>query len=248
MLLEVNKLNLWYGNRHILKDISFGVDSGEILCIVGESGSGKSSILLSVMGLLPKASRVEGSIKFKGEELLGLSEEQHRRIRGRYISIVFQEPSAYLDPLFRIGTQLEEAYIAHFGKSGAKEKALQVLKDAGIKNAETIYRMYPHHLSGGMKQRVCIAIATACDPDLILADEPTTALDVSMQGKILALFRQIKNKGKAVILVTHDFGVVAEVADKVIVLKDGHIVEHKDVFGIFENPEHPYTKELLGSI
>jgi len=248
MLLEVNKLNLWYGNRHTLKDITFSVNSGEILCIVGESGSGKSSILLSIMGLLPKTARLEGSVKFKGQELLGLSEEHYIKLRGRHISMVFQEPSVYLDPLFRIGTQVEEAYIAHFGKSGAEERALQALKDAGIKNAETIYRMYPHHLSGGMKQRVCIAIATVCDPDLILADEPTTALDVSMQGKILALFREIKNKGKAVILVTHDFGVVAEVADRVIVLKDGYIVEHKDVFGIFENPEHPYTKELLSSI
>ncbi|SNZ11158.1 ABC transporter ATP-binding protein [Hydrogenobacter hydrogenophilus] len=248
MLLEVNKLNLWYGNRHILKDISFSVDSGEILCIVGESGSGKSSILLSIMGLLPKGSRIEGSIKFKGEELLGLSEDQYRKIRGRHISIVFQEPSAYLDPLFKIGTQVEEAYIAHFGKSGAKEKALQALKDAGIKNAETVYRMYPHHLSGGMKQRVCIAIATVCDPDLILADEPTTALDVSIQGKILSLFKHIRDKGKAIILVTHDFGVVAEVADRVLVLKDGCIVEQKDVYSIFDHPEHPYTKELLSSL
>lgn len=248
MLLEVENLNLWYGEKHILKDVSFGIDAGEVLCIVGESGSGKSSILASIMGLLPKYAKVSGSVKFKGKEILGLAESEYRKLRGRHISMVFQEPSAYLDPLFKIGTQIEEAYIAHFGKKGAKQKSLQALKDAGIEDAERVYRLYPHHLSGGMKQRVCIAIATVCDPDIVLADEPTTALDVSVQEKILALFRRLRERGKAVIIVTHDFGVVAEVADKVIVLKDGQVVEQKDVFSIFDNPEHPYTKELLSAL
>ncbi|GBC88406.1 Oligopeptide transport ATP-binding protein OppD [bacterium HR13] len=248
MLLEVENLNLWYGEKHILKDVSFGIDAGEVLCIVGESGSGKSSILASIMGLLPKYAKVSGSVKFKGKEILGLAESEYRKLRGRHISMVFQEPSAYLDPLFKIGTQIEEAYIAHFGKKGAKQKSLQALKDAGIEDAERVYRLYPHHLSGGMKQRVCIAIATVCDPEIVLADEPTTALDVSVQEKILALFRRLRERGKAVIIVTHDFGVVAEVADKVIVLKDGQVVEQKDVFSIFDNPEHPYTKELLSAL
>lgn len=248
MLLEVENLNLWYGEKHILKDVSFGIDAGEVLCIVGESGSGKSSILASIMGILPKYAKVSGSVKFKGKEILGLAESEYRKLRGRHISMVFQEPSAYLDPLFKIGTQIEEAYIAHFGKKGAKQKSLQALKDAGIEDAERVYRLYPHHLSGGMKQRVCIAIATVCDPDIVLADEPTTALDVSVQEKILALFRRLRERGKAVIIVTHDFGVVAEVADKVIVLKDGQVVEQKDVFSIFDNPEHPYTKELLSAL
>lgn len=248
MLLEVENLNLWYGEKHILKDVSFGIDAGEVLCIVGESGSGKSSILASIMGILPKYAKVSGSVKFKGKEILGLAESEYRKLRGRHISMVFQEPSAYLDPLFKIGTQIEEAYIAHFGKKGAKQKSLQALKDAGIEDAERVYRLYPHHLSGGMKQRVCIAIATVCDPEIVLADEPTTALDVSVQEKILALFRRLRERGKAVIIVTHDFGVVAEVADRVIVLKDGQVVEQKDVFSIFDNPEHPYTKELLSAL
>ena len=248
MLLQVNGLNLWYGDKHVLKDINLHVSPGEILCIVGESGSGKSSILRCIMGLLPKGSKVQGSIKFKDKELVGLSEKEYRKIRGRHISMVFQEPSLYLDPLFKVGTQVEETYTAHFGKRGAKERALQALKDAGIDDVERIYNSYPHHLSGGLKQRVCIAIATVCDPELILADEPTTALDVSVQKRILYLFKKLKDKGKGIILVTHDFGVVAEIGDRVIVLKDGIIVEEKDVYTIFDKPEHSYTKELLKAI
>ncbi|RME13407.1 MAG: ABC transporter ATP-binding protein, partial [Aquificota bacterium] len=220
-MLEVKNLNLWYGENHVLKGISFEVKEGEVLCIVGESGSGKTTILYSIMGLLPEGARLQGSIKFRGKELLGLSEREYRRIRGRHISIVFQEPSVYLDPLFKVGLQVEEAYVAHFGKWGAKEKALEALRKAGIKDAERVYQSYPHHLSGGLKQRVCIAIATLCNPELVLADEPTTALDVSVQSRILRLFRDMKEEGRSVILVTHDFGVVAEVADRVMVLKDG---------------------------
>ncbi|MFN3813545.1 MAG: ABC transporter ATP-binding protein [Aquificaceae bacterium] len=248
MLLEVTHLDLWYGDNHVLKDVSFYVKSGEVLCIVGESGSGKSSILNAIMGLLPKHTRVYGSIKFKGKELIGLKEKGYRDIRGRYISIVFQEPSSYLDPLFKVGPQIEETYIAHFGKKGAKERAIRALKEAGVQDAQRVYSLYPHHLSGGLKQRVCISIATVCDPDLILADEPTTALDVPVQNKILDLFRNFRDKGKAIVLVTHDFGVVAEVADRVIVLKDGEILEEKDVFSIFDNPEHPYTLQLLRAL
>ncbi len=248
MLLEVDHLNLWYENKHVLRDVSFYVKNGEVLCIVGESGSGKSSILNAIMGLLPKKARISGSIKFKGKELVGLREKDYRDIRGRYISMVFQEPSSYLDPLFKVGLQVEETYVAHFGKKGAKERAIKALKEAGIQDAQKVYSLYPHHLSGGLKQRVCIAIATVCDPDLILADEPTTALDVSVQNKILSLFGSLRDKGKAIVLVTHDFGVVAEVADRVIVLKDGEILEEKDVFSIFDNPEHPYTVELLRAL
>ncbi|MEJ5339629.1 MAG: ABC transporter ATP-binding protein [Aquificaceae bacterium] len=247
-MLEVKNLNLWYGENHVLKGISFEVKEGEVLCIVGESGSGKTTILYSIMGLLPEGARLQGSIKFRGKELLGLSEREYRRIRGRHISIVFQEPSVYLDPLFKVGLQVEEAYVAHFGKWGAKEKALEALRKAGIKDAERVYQSYPHHLSGGLKQRVCIAIATLCNPELVLADEPTTALDVSVQSRILRLFRDMKEEGRSVILVTHDFGVVAEVADRVMVLKDGVVVEEGDVWNIFDNPKHPYTMELLRAI
>ncbi|HCO38827.1 MAG TPA: nickel import ATP-binding protein NikD [Aquificaceae bacterium] len=248
MLLEVKDLNLWYGSNHVLKGVSFELKEGEVLCLVGESGSGKSSILHAILGLLPEGTRLTGSIRFKGRELLGLSQKEYRKIRGRHISIVFQEPSAYLDPLFKIGTQIEEAYRAHFDEGNAKEVALQALRKAGIQDAERVYNSYSHHLSGGLRQRVCIAIATVCNPEVILADEPTTALDVSVQSRILKLFRDMKEEGKSVILVTHDFGVVAEVADRVIVLKDGTIVEEGEVLNIFDNPQHPYTQELLKAI
>ncbi len=248
MLLEIKDLRLWYGNAQVLKGVNLSLSRGEVLCIVGESGSGKSSILYSIMGLLPEGARLEGSIRLMGRELVGVPEEEYRKLRGRHISIVFQEPSVYLDPLFKIGIQVEEAYKAHFGKGGAKEKALEALRKAGIKEADRVYNSYPHHLSGGLKQRVCIAIATICNPELVLADEPTTALDVSVQSRILKLFRDMKVEGRSVILVTHDFGVVAEVADRVMVLKDGMVVEEGDVWSIFDNPRHPYTQELLRAI
>lgn len=247
-MLEVKGLNLWYGKSRILKGVSFEVKGGEVLCIVGESGSGKTSILYSILGLLPAGARIEGSIRFRGRELVGLSEKELRKLRGRHISVVFQEPSVYLDPLFRAGYQVEEAYRAHYREGNARELALQALKKAGIRDAERVYNSYPHHLSGGLKQRVCIAIATVCNPELVLADEPTTALDVSVQSRILRLFRDMKEEGKSVILVTHDFGVVAEVADRVMVLKDGLVVEEGDVWELFDNPKHPYTQELLRAI
>ncbi len=246
MLLEVRNLNLYYGNRRVLKDVSFGLSEGEILCIVGESGSGKTSILYSIMGLLPKEARKEGRIVFKGRDIG--DEKVLRELRGKEISMVFQEPSLYLDPLFRVGEQIREAYTAHYPKVQSKEMALQALRKTGVLDAERVYNSYPHQLSGGLKQRVCIAIATVCNPSLILADEPTTALDVSVQSKILKLFREIKDEGKGVILVTHDPGVVAEVADRVIVLKEGQVVEEGDVLSIFDNPKHEYTKELLKSV
>ncbi len=247
-MLEVKDLRLWYGDRGILKGISFYLMEGEVLCLVGESGSGKSSILLSIMGLLPENAKISGSIKFQGKELVGLSERKYRSIRGRHISMVFQEPSAYLDPLFKIGTQIEEAYRAHFKGGEVKRIVLETLKKVGIRDGERVYNSYSHQLSGGLRQRVCIAIATVCNPKIVLADEPTTALDVSLQSRILRLFRDMKEEGKSVILVTHDFGVVAEVADRVIVLKDGEIVEEGNTFDIFDNPRHPYTQELLRAI
>ncbi|MCS7262848.1 MAG: ABC transporter ATP-binding protein [Aquificaceae bacterium] len=245
MLLEVKDLQLWYGDRHVLKGVSFSLNRGEVLCLVGESGSGKTSVLYSLLGLLPKGAHLKGSVLFMGRELVGLSEREYRKIRGRHISIVFQEPSVYLDPLFKVGPQVEEAYRAHYKDDKAKEKAIQALRKAGIQEAEKVYESYPHHLSGGLKQRVCIAIATVCNPELVLADEPTTALDVSLQSRILKLFRDMKGEGRSVLLVTHDFGVVAEVADRVMVLKEGTVVEEGSVFDLFDNPKHPYTQELL---
>ncbi|MCS6998681.1 MAG: ABC transporter ATP-binding protein [Aquificaceae bacterium] len=248
MLLEVSGLNLWYGEKQVLRGVNLYVNKGEVLCLVGESGSGKTSILYSIVGLLPEGARLEGSIRFLGRELLGLSEKEYRKLRGRHISLVFQEPSVYLDPLFKVGSQVEEAYRAHYRGGMAKDIAIQALKKAGIQDAERIYNSYPHHLSGGLKQRVCIAIATVCNPELVLADEPTTALDVSLQSRILKLFRDMKGEGRSVLLVTHDFGVVAEVADRVMVLKDGQVVEEGYTTDIFDNPRHPYTQELLRAI
>ncbi len=248
-LLEIKDLKLWYGDKQVLFDVNFSLGEGEILCIVGESGSGKSSILYSVMGLLPNYARVKGKIIFEGEDLLSAGEEKKRAIRGRKIGMVFQEPSAYLDPLFTVGSQVEEAYRIHFPEAGdSEEKALQAMKKAGIPDPQEKYGLYPHQLSGGLKQRVCIATALVCDPPLILADEPTTALDVSVQKRILNLFLTLKEEGRSIILVTHDFGVVAQIADNVIVLKEGRIVERGSVFEIFDNPKDPYTKQLLEAI
>ncbi|RUM30829.1 MAG: nickel import ATP-binding protein NikD [Aquifex sp.] len=248
-LLEVINLELWYRDKKTLHGINFSLKEREILCIVGESGSGKSSIFYAILGLLPNYARVKGEINFKGKNLLSLSERELRKIRGKEIGIVFQEPSLYLDPLFTVGTQIEETYIAHYGdKNKAYEETIKAMKKAGIPKAEEKYNMYPHQLSGGLKQRVCIANAIVCNPPLILADEPTTALDVSVQKKILNLFRKMKEEGKAVILITHDFGVVAEVGDRVIVLKEGRIVEEANVYEIFDNPKHEYTKKLLKAV
>jgi len=250
MLLEVKNLNLWYGEKQVLWNVSFNLNDGEILCIVGESGSGKSSILYSIMGILPPLARLQASINFADTELTGLTDRDMQRIRGKDIGMVFQEPSSYLDPLFTVGSQIEETYLGHFpaDKKGARERALQAMKRAGIASAEEKFKLYPHQLSGGLKQRVCIASAIVCEPRLLLADEPTTALDVSVQKKILSLFRRLRQEGKSILLVTHDFGVVAEVADRVVVLKEGRVVEEGNVFDIFDSPREEYTKLLLSSL
>ncbi|WP_448587886.1 ABC transporter ATP-binding protein [Thermocrinis sp.] len=246
-MLEVKDLSLSYGQKNVLKNVSFSLKEGEILCIVGESGSGKSSILLSIMGLIPKGGSLSGSIGFKGKELVGLSEREYLNIRGKEIGIVFQEPSLYLDPLFKVKDQVLEAYTIHFGKDGAEERVREVLKKVGIQDVERVLNSYPHQLSGGLRQRVCIAIATVCNPSLVLADEPTTALDLTVQKKILRLFFDLKEEGKGVLLVTHDFGVVAEVADRVLVLKEGEVVEEGSVWEVFDSPKSEYTKNLLSA-
>lgn len=249
-VLKVEKLNLWYGHRKVLQDVSFEVGEGEVLCIVGQSGSGKSSILYSILGLLPPHARVEGSIYLMGDDLRKLGRKEMREIRGRKIGMVFQEPSSYLDPLFTVGIQISETLFAHFSKNAeeVRERTLKAMRRVGIPEPEKKYGMYPHQLSGGLKQRVCIAMATVCEPKLLLADEPTTALDVSVQKRILALFRKIRSEGRSIVLVTHDFGVVAEVGDRVLVLKEGKVVEEGSVYDIFDHPKDPYTRELLAAI
>ncbi len=249
-ILRIENLNLWYGKKQVLFDINFSLRKGEILCIVGESGSGKSSILYSILRLLPQNAKVKGKIFFKGKDILSAPEREINDIRGREISIVFQEPSAYLDPLFTVGSQIREVFETHFPerKHESIKKTIEAMKRAGIPSPEEKYDMYPHQLSGGLKQRVCIAMAIVCEPEIILADEPTTALDVSVQKRILHLFRKLKEEGKSIILVTHDFGVVAEIGDRVIVLNNGKIVEEGNVFQIFDNPRNEYTKRLLSAI
>ena len=246
-LLEVKNLSVVYPNSSFpaVDNLSFELKEGEILCVVGESGSGKSTLLRAIAGLLPKNTRVSGEIIFKGKNLLSLSSKERRRIMGKDIGVVFQEPSVYLDPLFKVGEQIRETCQIHFPQRDCKEAALSSLRYCGIPDAERVYNSYPHQLSGGLKQRVNIADATVNNPSLLLADEPTTALDVSTQKRILALFRKLRHDGKAILLVTHDFGVVWEVADRVLVMKDGRKVEEGSVFEIYENPKHPYTRKLV---
>lgn len=246
-LLEVENLSVSYSNsnRPAVEKLSFQLNEGEILCIVGESGSGKSTVLRAIGGLLPTNSRVSGRIVFKGRDLIPLSREERRRLMGREIGFIFQEPSVYLDPLFKVGDQIRETCEIHFPQRDCKNRALSSLRYCGVPDPLRVYNSYPHQLSGGLKQRVNIADATVNNPSLLLADEPTTALDVSTQKRILQLFLKLKADGKAILLVTHDFGVVWEVADRVLVMKNGRKVEEGDVFQIYENPRHPYTKRLV---
>jgi len=235
-----------------LKGISLKVYPKEIVCLVGESGSGKSITCYSILKLLDKNAIVEGKISFKTdrENIENLLYYKNiREIRGNKISMVFQEPSAVLNPLITIGEQLMETVLSHkkISKEQAKKICLAAMEKAQIPHVERRFNQYPHELSGGLKQRVAIAIATVNNPYLILADEPTTALDVTVSAKILSLFKKIKSEGKSILLITHDLGVVAEVADWVYVIKNGEIVEENNVYEIFENPKHPYTKKLLQS-
>ncbi|WP_457639211.1 ABC transporter ATP-binding protein [Persephonella sp.] len=237
-----------------LKGISFDVKKGEIVALVGESGSGKSVTCYSILGLLPKYASVSGKIILnrngQKEDLLKLKEEQLQKIRGSAVSMVFQEPSAVLNPLMKVGDQIVECILAHqnVSKEEAVKTALEAMEKARISEPERRFNQYPHELSGGLKQRVVIATAVANTPQLILADEPTTALDVTVSAQILKLFLDLKNRlNISILLITHDLGVVAEVADRVVVIYRGEIVEKGDVFQIFDSPSHPYTKKLLSS-
>jgi peptide/nickel transport system ATP-binding protein len=233
--------------------ISFELKDGEILGIVGESGSGKSVTSLATMGLIPSPpGKIEnGEIIFEGKDLKNISEKEWRKIRGNQISMIFQEPMTSLNPLFTIGNQLIEAIRLHtdLSKREAIVRSIELLKLVGIPRAEGILKEYPHQLSGGMRQRVMIAMAMACNPRVLIADEPTTALDVTIQAQILALMKDLNKKtNTTIILITHDLGVVAEICERVIVMYSGQIVEQGDVRTILKNPQHPYTKGLLKSV
>lgn len=255
-LLEVNNLVTEFrtadGNVQAVRDVSFSVSKGETLCIVGESGCGKSITSLSVIGLLPSNGKIAaGQVKYEGKEIQSLPYEELRKMRGNKISMIFQEPMTALNPVLTVGYQLREPLMLHHGlsKSEAHKQGIDLLKQVGIPYPEKRMSQYPHELSGGMRQRVMIAIALSCHPGLLIADEPTTALDVTIQAQILDLINELKEKlNMGIMLITHDMGVVAEVADKVMVMYAGKKVEEGMVEDIFNNPKHPYTQGLLNSV
>jgi oligopeptide/dipeptide ABC transporter ATP-binding protein len=233
-------------------DVSFHVDAGETLCLVGESGSGKSVTALSILRLVQRPGRIAGgSIVFKGRDLLTLDEREMRKVRGAGIALVFQEPMTALNPVFTIGNQIEETLMVHGVARGraARDRAVELLEAVRIPEPQQRVRDYPHQLSGGLRQRALIALALACHPSLVIADEPTTALDVTIQAQILDLLRDLQKRlGLALLLITHDLGVVAEMADRVAVMYAGRLVEEAPVRELFRDPRHPYTRGLLGSI
>lgn len=255
-LLSVQNLHTSFftdsGEVQAVNGVSFNLDAGEILGIVGESGSGKSVTAYSIMQILADTGRVvEGSILYRGQDLTKWNNKQLRTFRGKCCSIIFQDPMTSLNPVFTIGSQIGEAIRLHTEKKGAEIKArsVELLQLVGINEPERRLKQYPHELSGGMRQRVMIAMALACEPDILIADEPTTALDVTIQAQILELIQDLQKKlGMAVILVTHDLGVIADMCDNIIVMYGGRICERGTAREIFYNPKHEYTKGLLRSI
>jgi oligopeptide/dipeptide ABC transporter ATP-binding protein len=233
-------------------DVSFTISAGETLCLVGESGSGKSLTGLSIMRLVQPPGRVAGGrVEFKGRDLLTLTEREIQRVRGAEIALIFQEPSAALNPVFTIGSQIEETLIVHrrATRRTARQKAIELLEAVSVPEPAKRVRDYPHQLSGGLRQRALIAMALACEPALLIADEPTTALDVTIQAQVLDLLRALKQRlGLAVLLITHDLGIVAEMADRVAVMYAGRVVEQALVNDLFANPKHPYTQGLIASM
>ncbi len=256
-ILQVKDLHVSFhvkgGEVQAVRGMNFEIGEGETVAIVGESGSGKSVTAQTIMRLIPSPpSRIKkGEIIFKGENLLKKSNKQMEAIRGKDIGMIFQDPMSSLNPTIRVGKQITEVMIKHqnMSRSEAKIKGIEMLKLVGIKNAEARFDQYPHEFSGGMRQRVMIAIALACRPALLIADEPTTALDVTIQAQILDVMKEIQERlGTSIILITHDLGVVAGMCDKVIVMYAGEVVETGTVMEIFKNPQHPYTKGLLRSM
>jgi oligopeptide/dipeptide ABC transporter ATP-binding protein len=256
-LLELRDLRTLFatddGEFPAVDGVSFSVEAGRTLAIVGESGCGKSVTALSIMGLVPNPpGRIEsGSIRFEGRELVGAPAQQMQDLRGNGIAMIFQEPMSSLNPVFTIGEQIVEGLLRHraISRAQATERAIEMLRKVRIPAPEQRFHEHPHKLSGGMRQRAMIAMALACEPRLLIADEPTTALDVTIQAQILDLMRTLQREtGTAIILITHDLGVVAEVADEVVVMYAGRVVERAPVQALFDAPQHPYTIGLLGSI
>ena len=250
-LLELKDLRVSAGSREIVHGIDLAVPAGQTVGVVGESGSGKSLTMLSLMGLLPSQLRVSGgSVTLDGRSLTGLSEREMRDIRGRELSMIYQDPMTSLNPLMRVGTQVMEAMTSHrVDKAAARTRMLELLARVGIPDPFRTARAYPHEFSGGMRQRVMIASALAMRPRLLIADEPTTALDVTIQQQILALIDELRRElGMTTIWVTHDLGVVARLVDRVVVMYAGHVVEDAPVRRIFDAPQHPYTASLIAAL
>jgi peptide/nickel transport system ATP-binding protein len=232
-------------------NMNFDVQAGKTLAIVGESGSGKSTTAMGIMDLLASNARMSGSVKVKGSEMIGVPKSQLRKFRGREVAYIFQEPMTALNPVYTIGFQIVETLRTHFdmGPKAAKARAIELINMVEIPNAELSFDKYPHQLSGGQRQRAMIAQSLACDPSLLIADEPTTALDVTVQAEVLDLMRGLRTKlNSAILLITHDMGVVADMADEILVMKDGLTVEHGSSDQIFNKPTHPYTQSLLKSV
>src|SRR5574339_1230806 len=257
LLLDVQDLETIFrtpgGIVHAVDGVTFGLKEGETLGVVGESGCGKSVTMLSVLGLIPNPPRkvTAGKSMFSGQDLLKMSKDEIRHVRGAQIGMVFQDPMTSLNPVLTIGRQLEEPLMLHIGmtKNQARERAAELLSMVGIPNAKDRLNDYPHQYSGGMRQRVMIAMALSCSPQILIADEPTTALDVTIQAQIVDLVKRLRDElGMAIIWITHDLGVVASLAQRVIVMYGGYIIEESQVRDLYANPSHPYTIGLLGSL
>jgi ABC-type dipeptide/oligopeptide/nickel transport system ATPase component len=250
-LLSVEHLDISFGASHAVRDLSFAIETGEALGLVGESGSGKSVTSLAIMRLLVPQARVSGSIRFAGEELLSASEDQMRELRGKAMAMIFQEPMTALNPLMRVGDQVAEAVIAHerVSRKDALDRAVAALNDVAIPDPASRARDYPHQLSGGQRQRVMIAMAIVNRPQLLIADEPTTALDVTVQAQILELLAQLREKfALSMLFISHDLGVVSQVSDRVAVMYRGQMVESGSARQVFTAPAHDYTRGLLNAI
>ncbi|QUW20241.1 ABC transporter ATP-binding protein [Agrococcus sp. Marseille-Q4369] len=254
-MLEASGLNVdfWVDGTFYpaVKDADFHVRAGEVLAIVGESGSGKSTTAMALISLLPPNARVRGSVKLKGREILGIPVREMRHIRGNEIAVIFQEPMTALNPVYTIGFQIVEALRSHFDLTpdAARERAIELIAKVEIPDPPTAFNKYPHQLSGGQRQRAMIAQSLACDPSLLIADEPTTALDVTVQAEVLDLMRKLKDElNSAVILITHDMGVVADLSDRIIVMRNGEMVDRGTALDVFQRPSHEYTKELLAAV
>jgi peptide/nickel transport system ATP-binding protein len=250
-LLEVNDLSIGFGQHRAVKGISFYINSGETLGLVGESGSGKSATSLAVLRLLPESARIAGEIRFEGGDLLALPEEAMRRRRGREIAMIFQEPMTALNPVMPVGAQIAEAVAAHhpeLARKVVRARVLEAMEEVGLPEVERRAKDYPHQFSGGQRQRILIAMAIVNRPRLLIADEPTTALDVTVQAQILKLLKELRREhGLAMLFISHDLAVVSQVADRVAVMQQGVIVEQAEAGQLFRAPQHAYTRRLLAS-